>query len=109
MMRASVEIEISGWRQGNHLLKKLKKLLRQIESMRKSVRNGKGKSREKLQKKFKKLHRKYLSLTKHLVGRAQESLATGLFSKISTVFQLENYIEHALRQIDQIERRIFQG
>ncbi len=105
----SIEIEISGWRQGNHLLKKLKRLLRQLESMRKSIRNSKGENRRKQQKKFIKLHKEYLALIKQLVERAQDSIEAGLACRTSTIFQLKYYIEHAQRQIDQIERRVFQG
>ena len=108
-MNHSIEIEVSGWRQGNHLLKRLKRLLRQIETMRKVVRNAKKENKKKQEKRFKKLHKEYLSLINQLLERAQESLGKGSFTKVSTIIQLENYIEHGLRQIDQIERRIFKG
>ena len=108
MMDIPIEVGNSDWRQGRYLIKKFKRLLRQIESMRKGVRNAKGENKKKQEKKFKKLHKKYLKSSKQIVERAQKKSEDSFFLKISTIFQLENYIKHALRQIDQIERRVFQ-
>jgi len=105
------EIISSQWRQGEHHLRKLKRMLRKVQQLKRS--NSKNDEKKALKEKnIKSAVQDCLNQANMLVAKVEESLKTiktaepGLIAKISMI---EEYIAHARRQIDQIERRAISG
>lgn len=102
----------SGWRQGAHLIGKLKKGLRRIENFKKTETKSE-KKKAKRKKELEKRYRIYLGEAEAVVKRAEESIA-GLSSadrleNERLAGEIEEYIGHARRQTDQTARRVFGG
>jgi hypothetical protein len=104
--------EIEGWRQGEHHIKTMRKLLRRIENAKRGASKSERKNAQG-EKALKKKHKKYLDTAKELADRARAGLdALSAADKIERAFaikQVEEYVAHARRQMDQIHRRIFEG
>jgi transposase, IS5 family len=120
MIRLSRFDPITGWRQGNHLYKKLKKLVREIGRMKKLIRDSKGREskdpkraeqkRKELERKQQEvlgLHREVLKLAQGIVSRAEADLK--VCQPHTNKEKAEEFLGHAKRQIDQIRRRVLQG
>ena len=73
---------VGGWRQSQHLTKRVRKLFQRVRAA-KQRRGKKGQGRVRV----------YLQLARQLAERAE----------------VESYLRHAWRQMDQIERRVLQG
>ena len=105
------EIISSQWRQGEHLLRKLKMLLRKVQQLKRS--NSQNPEKKDLKEKhIKSAYQDCLNLANILVAKVVDSIGTiktsepRLLAKISAI---EGYISHAKRQIDQIEQRVIAG
>lgn len=105
---------ISGWRQSWHMIKKIKRLYRKAQKLKRSTSKDESKKtrREQL---IVDAHQIYIDEACLLVERAQESieqLSVKLWLSLSAqaaLIEIENYIRHARRQIDQIRRRVIEG
>ncbi|MCD4819447.1 MAG: ISNCY family transposase [Candidatus Cloacimonetes bacterium] len=109
LLNLSGDFDISGWRQGKHLLKKLKKLYRKSQKIKHST--SKDAKKKKTQRKLlREIYKLYLDLASSLIDRAQNNLkdldGSDDPSLSASVLQIEKFINHAERQIDQITRRI---
>jgi hypothetical protein len=94
--------DVLGWRQWDYNIKQLKKSLRIIQQ------NNRGKKKESVKQAA---YQSYLDLAQFFLARALLSVET-LVSVGANALKLEainDYIRHAQRQIDQIERRIMKG
>jgi hypothetical protein len=102
----------AGWRQGEHLIGKLKKQLRRIENFKK--RETKSEKRKvKREKELGKRYRAYLGDALAVVKRAKETLAAlpdaaRLENKL-LIGEIEKYAARAERQADQTRRGVFGG
>lgn len=109
-----------GFRQGKHLLKRMKKLVRRIGVLRHLKRNptekqikNVAKNEKKLsemkrnQDEFIRLHRELIALAALIVNRSDVNLKNSESHKNSE--KVEYFITHAKRQIDQIRRRVMNG
>jgi hypothetical protein len=101
---------IDGWRQSSHNLKKIKKLYRRAQKLRRSN----SKDEKQIAKRdvvIKEAYQAYIDLVEVFVGRAKESVRA-LHKKGSPamiqLMQIEGYIKHAERQIDQVRRRVME-
>ena len=101
------EIISSQWRQGEHHLRKLKRALRKVQQLKRS--NSINPEKKALKEKhIKSAYQDCLNLANILVAKVADSVKTiktaepGLIAIISVI---EEYIIHAKRQINQIERR----
>lgn len=102
---------LSGWRQGGHLFKKVKKLFRKAQKLRTSNSTDDSK-REKREKLILEAHIAYLQLVETLIDRAKGTLSSITSPSIVVhlrIQEIEKYISHAERQIDQIRRRVIEG
>ena len=102
---------LPGWRQGSHLLKKVKKLFREAQQLKRSTSKDDSK-REKREQLIIEAHLSYIELVEALIVRAKESLLAVSSSSIIAhlkIGEIEKYIAHAERQIDQIRRRVVEG
>ena len=102
---------LPGWRQGSHLLKKVKKLFRKAQQLKRSTSKDESK-REKREQLIIAAHLSYLELAEALIARAKETLLAVSSPSIVAYLKIEEikkYITHAERQIDQIHRRVVEG
>jgi IS5 family transposase len=105
------EVGITTWRQHDHNIKKVKKLLRRIQGLNRSTSKDEAK-KQKRDQFIVDEHLNYINICQGFVLKAKETIQIlrelGLVSlsqnlRLTTV---EDYIRHAERQIDQIHRRV---
>lgn len=105
------DLGITEWRQYRHIFKKIKK---QFNFVRKLKRSASKDTEKKAQRKqlIKDAHIAYVDLVEAYVRRAKDSLAilNGMgVSSVARILSIETYIAHAVRQINQIRRRVIDG
>ncbi|MCP4760456.1 MAG: ISNCY family transposase [archaeon] len=97
---------ISRWRQTPHNLKNIKKLFRRAQKLKDS------KSKKKKEKIIQSAFKEYVDTVERFVNRAQEEIS---IIEISSELiecklnEIDHYVKHAKRQIDQIRRRVLEG
>jgi len=105
------ELGITAWRQSDHNIKKIKRLLRGIQRLKRSTSKDETK-KQKRQQFIVSEHLNYINVCQNFVIKAKETIQIlhelGILSlsqdlRLSVV---EQYIRHAERQIDQIRRRV---
>ena len=111
IMRICGHMNISDWRQGQHHIRKAKKLYRTAQQLNRSSSKDTVKKAEKEQLIIS-AHRAYIDLAQSYVDRVRQSLLAIDSADILMylrIKQVEEYIHHAERQIDQIRRRVING
>ncbi len=111
IMRICEHAHITQWRQGKYHISKAKKFYRAAQRLKNAASKDavKRAQREQL---IIKAHAEYIALAQFYVDKVQQTLLAIESSDIITVFriqQVEGYIQHAKRQIDQIRRRVIHG
>jgi len=107
-----VQAGLPGWRKSDYLLKKTKKLFRKAQLTKRSTSKNKQKKgkREQL---IIAAHLTYLDLAEDVINKVEETILEALSSADIIVQlkirQIQGYIAHAERQIDQIRRRVVEG
>ena len=110
--RASQEYHLLGWGKSRYNLRQVKRLFRRTQKVKPST-SGDEKKKAKREREREKAYREYLKQAQVLVERGQETLlmlpkdVSG--SPLSVAVELERFVNHAYRQIDQIERRVLLG
>jgi len=103
---------IGGWRQSAYNCRQIKKAHRQTQQMKRSSSRDVIK-KEKRQAEIVQAHRDYLDLARQFIGKSQTTLAIELvdisLTALVKTLEIQTFIKHAERQIDQIERRVIQG
>jgi hypothetical protein len=103
---------LGGWRQSGYNCRQIKKAHRETQQMKRSTSRDVIK-KEKRQAEIVQAHQDYLDLAKQFIHKSQTTLAIELVDISLTAFtkalEIQTYITHAERQIDQIERRVVQG
>jgi hypothetical protein len=109
--RVCDESGLSEWRQSAYNLKKLKRLYRTAQSLKRS----KAKKKEKVEERnvrIAKAHRQYTDTAEAYLERVRGTvdflLSTDRLNVI-TYDTINYYMRHAVRQIDQIRRRVLDG
>ena len=102
--------QVSDWRQHQHNVRHLKRLMRKAQN----TRRRKAKSEEQKQKNealCKVAYQAYLQAAEHYLNKAQATL--NKLKAISTdehdllcKLEIEGFMKHAVRQIDQTRRRV---
>jgi len=106
-------LNMTTWRQSKSMLKKLKKALRKFQKMKHS--NSKDETKKKKRSdEIKEACRLFMRECEVLLNRVLLDMAylrnSGVDPKLEAVFaQIIKFIEHAERQLDQIQRRIING
>ncbi len=105
------DLGLSGWRKGLYNLKKVKKYFRKAQQLKRSTSKDKTK-KAKREQLIIDAHMAYLELANSIIERAKETI--GFIRSADLMVQLrieeiENYISHAERQMDQIRRRAVEG
>jgi len=111
-VKLSEENGLKGWRQHVYLKRQLKKLYRKVQKLKHSTSKNED-QRLRKQAEIQEAHRLYLKLAESLLVRSEQSRqqapADHSFSSAIMLRELGNYMAHARRQIDQIQRRVLQG
>ena len=96
--RASGEHAVGGWRQWRYLTREVRSLFNRVRSTRRAKRHP-----ERVEA--------YLARCRGLVERAVDTLDALRNPGVDAVTcgSIEGYVAHALRQIDQVERRLVRG
>jgi IS5 family transposase len=104
------EQNLPGWRQSNHNLKTVKKQYRVIQRLKHSTSKDEEK-RQARDEAIKQGHRCYLDRVEAFLERARATRLLLSTLPLLLVFlgELDGYIAHAVRQIDQIRRRVIEG
>jgi hypothetical protein len=103
---------LGGWRQSVYNCRQIKRAHRITQQMKRSSSKNLAK-KEKRQQQIIEQHWAYLGLARHFVRKSQTTLATkGMGSDwivLAKVSEIQGFINHAERQMEQIERRVMQG
>jgi hypothetical protein len=103
--------ELSFWRQSAYNIRKLKRLYRTAQSLKRS-RAKKRKRVEERKERIEKAHREYVDAAEVYLEKAKGTVDFLLETNRLTVITydtIRHYMRHAVRQIDQIRRRVFDG
>jgi transposase, IS5 family len=100
------------WRQSAYLIRKLKKLYRNVQRMKHSTSKDEAK-RQARRDDLVQAYTEYLGFAKAIVARAKGTRwdlgqSGGHLLPLALV-ELDGYLGHAERQIDQVTRRVLQG
>jgi hypothetical protein len=105
------DLGVSGWRKGVYNLKKVKRYFRKAQKIKRSTSKDKAK-RAKRDQLVIDAHMAYIELANFFVERAKETISfissPDLMAHIR-IIEIEKYIAHAERQMDQIRRRVLAG
>lgn len=104
-------LALPGWRQLEYNIKKIKSLLRKIETLKRSTSKD-PKKKERQDQKIRDAHELYLERVGELVDRVEQSVA--IIQRQTTDHQetlniIHSFLHHAHRQMEQIRRRVLQG
>jgi len=102
---------VSGWRKGLYNLKKVKRYFRKAQQLKRSTSKDKTKQAEREQLIID-AHMAYVELAASIIERAEEtisSIRSTDFMAYLRIAEVQKYIAHAERQIDQIRRRVAEG
>lgn len=105
------DLNFSEWRQGKHHIRKIKKLFRTAQQLKHAATKDPVK-KAKRKELIIQAHQAYIDMAQVYIDRVRqtllniESMDIMMWLRIS---QIQNYIQHAERQIDQIRRRVIEG
>ncbi len=102
---------LPGWRQHRHHQRLFKRQYRTVQRLKHSTSKDKSKQHQK-KKEIKEAHHTYLNLAEGYLARAAHTTqqVTSLNPRsIIQLIELENFVQHARRQIKQIDQRVLQG
>jgi len=105
------KLGVAGWRQGAYNIRKVKKYFRKVQQLRRSTSKDNAKKGQKEQWIID-AHLAYLDLAQSLVDRVQETIfliGAVDFVVYAKIKEIEKFIAHAKRQIDQVRRRVVEG
>ena len=109
-MQLSNKQGITTWRQGAYQIRRFKKLYRKIQKTKHSTAKDPEKKliRQEL---IKELHQTYITDAKNYITTVQETKIALIIAKCQDklLIKIDEYIIHAQRQIDQINRRVLLG
>jgi hypothetical protein len=101
----------TGWRKGKHNLLKVKRLFRKAQNMKRSGSKNPEKKAER-DRLVEEAHAAYLEFSESLLERAKELIANipahDVFA-FARALEIQKFVDHAERQIDQIRRRVLNG
>jgi transposase, IS5 family len=102
---------ISGWRKGMCNLRKVKRLFRKAQNLKRSASKNPEKQAER-DRLVVAAHTAYLEFARSLLDRAMETIAEMPVEDARTlarILEIRAFVDHGERQIDQIRRRVVEG
>ena len=112
--RWCADVDVSEWRQYRYNIRQLKRLLRAAQNKKRSKAQSAA-QQEQNATRLLAAYEEYLAVAARYLYKAQETLALleqGGFCDDFAVLrklEIEGFIQHAIRQIDQTQRRVLQG
>ncbi|MDM8538965.1 ISNCY family transposase [Desulfobacterales bacterium HSG17] len=109
---AACEVEgITAWRQSNHILRKIKKVFNRVRRLKRSSSTNEDRKAQR-QLLIVQTHQEYVDLIRLYIEQARFTI--GFFKQadigsMSRVINIEHFITHADRQMNQILRRVVKG
>ena len=104
-------LNITLWRQSRHSLRELKRLFRKAQTLKHSTSKDEDKKSEREQL-IKTAYQAYIDMVSTYLTRVKDtikSLRAKKLGKEESFIEIEEFIIHAERQIDQIQRRVMNG
>ncbi len=111
--RLAEQYNIDGWRQSAYNIRQLKRLMRIAQNNKKARGKTKEQKAENL-KKVKKAHKEYIEVSKRYLDKVSSTIEDlhkidlDLIAELN-IENINKFIRHADRQIEQIERRVLHG
>ena len=105
------DLGVPGWRKGVCNLKKVKKYFRKAQQLKRSTSRDKTK-KAKREQLIIDAHMAYVALANSFIDRAKETIRSISSTNLMThlrITEIEKFIAHAERQMDQIRRRVLEG
>ena len=105
------DLGLTGWRKGIYNLKKVKRYFRKAQQLKRSTSKDKTKRSERDQLIID-AHMAYVELANSLLNRAKETISSISSADLMAnlrIMEIEKFIAHAERQMDQIRRRVVEG
>ncbi|MCP4285982.1 MAG: ISNCY family transposase [Gammaproteobacteria bacterium] len=105
------EYGLSGWRQHQYHQQQFKKHYRKVQRLKHSTSKNETK-RQRKREEIQEAHCTYIDLARDHLARADQTrqqIAPNDPVAYVQLCKLDEFIQHALRQIDQIDRRVLQG
>ena len=105
---------LSDWRQHAYNIRHMKRLMRTVQNKKRS-RAYSEEWKAKRQVLIKKAHQDYLEVSQRYLDKARDTLATiaqrgfGSELELARKIEIEGFMQHAIRQIDQTKRRVIDG
>jgi len=99
---------LSEWRQSSYNIKKVKRLFRKTQKMKRSTSKNPDKKKER-EKVIIAAHVEYIDIAKSFLEKARNTIMkvdSGGFMTIGIIHEIEKFLKHADRQINQIQRRV---
>lgn len=109
--RLSADQGLSDWRQHAYNVRQLKRHLRAAQSTKHSTARSEA-QKEKNDARVIAAHANYLEVAQSYLGKARQTLARtagGGIESLAAKIEIETFIRHAERQIDQTRRRVILG
>jgi hypothetical protein len=103
---------LDGWRQSDYNCRQVKKAHRKAQQIKRSSSRDAIK-KERRQARIVQAHRDYVELARKFIHKSQATLAAEVvdidLSAMAKALEIQAYINHAQRQMEQIERRVIHG
>lgn len=103
---------IIGWRQSHYNIRQVKKACRKAQQMKRSTSRDETKKSQR-DELIAQAHQDYIDLCQPFIAKSQDTLAVAIqnpsLMNALYILQIESFIQHAHRQIEQIDRRVLQG
>ena len=109
--RLCAEQGMSDWRQHAYNVRHLKRHLRSAQNAKRSKASDTGQQKRNDERVID-AHQSYLKVSQDYLERARKTLAAsavGSIEHLAARIEIETFIQHADRQIDQTRRRVIQG
>lgn len=104
-------LNLSEWRQSKHNIKKLKRLFRKVQQLKRSTSKDEKKKAQR-DELIRIAHQEYIDTANMFLDKVRSTMeganGGGPYA-IALVFVIEGFLKHAERQIDQIHRRVILG
>ena len=106
------DLGLAGWREKKSNIKKVKRKFRKASMVKRSTSKNKEKKAQRVQL-IKEAHQDYIDFSQNFLDKAQEivkliDVSDDIILQART-FEIQKYIDHGTRQIDQIRRRVIDG
>lgn len=109
--RYATQQELNGWRQYQFNVRQVKRAYRQCQQLKRSSskKEDKKKARDIL---IEKAYQDYLALSQTFIQKSRSTLShsanTDSLALLALALEIKGYTDHAVRQMEQIEKRVLQ-